>query len=145
MIARWILLVAIGCSAPASLAAQEPDSTAVLAVVEGFHAALASGDSIAALGLLAEDAIILESGGRETRAEYRAHHLGADIAFARAVQHQVESRQVTIRGDAAWTSSTSRTTGEYRGRVLDARGAELVVLARSSAGWRIVAIHWSSQ
>ncbi|MFN2383440.1 MAG: DUF4440 domain-containing protein [Gemmatimonadota bacterium] len=145
MITRWILCLALGCFAPARLAAQASDSTAVVAVVEQFHAALASADSAAALALLADDAIILESGGRETRAEYRAHHLAADVAFAQAVQREIADRRVSVRGDAAWVSSTSRTTGEYRGRALDSRGAELVVLVRSSAGWRITAIHWSSQ
>ena len=67
--------------------AQSPaaDSTAVTATVRAFHQALAAGDSDGAVRLLAADAVILESGGRETRDEYAAHHLAEDIEFARAV------------------------------------------------------------
>ena len=61
------------------------DSTAVLRTVDQFHRALASGDSVAALALLAPDVAILESGGSETLADYRGHHLPADIEYARAV------------------------------------------------------------
>lgn len=61
------------------------DSAAVAAMVHEYHQALASGDSTAAMALLATDAVILESGGIETREEYRSHHLQSDIAFARAV------------------------------------------------------------
>jgi ketosteroid isomerase-like protein len=50
-----------------------------------------------------------------------------------------------VRGDAAWVSSTSTTTGEYRGRQVNSSGAELMVLARTPQGWRIAAIHWSSR
>ena len=64
------------------------DSTAILATVTAFHAALAAGDSAAALALLAPDAVVLESGEVETRAEYAAHHLAADIEFSRAVPSQ---------------------------------------------------------
>lgn len=51
-----------------------------------YHAALASGDSLAALALLADDVVVLESGSAESRSEYRSHHLASDIAFAQAVE-----------------------------------------------------------
>lgn len=115
------------------------------AAVERFHAALAAGDSAAALGLLAPDALILESGAIETREEYRSGHLAADIEFARATTHESGAPSVTERGDVAWVSSVGRTTGTFRGRDVDANGAELMVLVRTSEGWRIAAVHWSSR
>ena len=121
------------------------DSSDVAAVVTKYQAALASGDSSTALSLLAHDAIILESGGVETRDEYRSHHLPADIGFARAVPSQRSSLRIIVRGDAAWVSSTSTATGEYRGRQVNSRGAELMVLSREPDGWKIRAIHWSSR
>ena len=63
-----------------------------------FHAALAAGDSAAALALLAPDAVVLESGEVETRAEYAAHHLAADIEFSRAVPSQRVVTLVASRG-----------------------------------------------
>lgn len=121
------------------------DSSEVLAVVMKYHAALESGDSLAAVALLSADAVVLESGGVETRAEYRAHHLPADIEFARAVPSKRGPITVRVRGDAAWASSTSTAQGEFRGRAVNSSGAELMVLSRESDGWKIRAIHWSSR
>ena len=121
------------------------DSSAIAAVVDNYHAALASGDSVSALGLLADDAVILESGGLETRAEYRSHHLPGDIAFARAVKSARGPLKVTLNGATAWTSSTSTTQGQFNGRAINSVGAESMVLTRSGTSWRIRSIHWSSR
>jgi ketosteroid isomerase-like protein len=123
----------------------DSDSTDAARVVERFHRALAHGDSAAALALLAPDATILESGGSESVAEYRAHHLPADIEFARAVKEVRTPPRVTVRGNAAWAVATSTARGTFRGRPVDSMGAELIVLTRSPEGWRIAAIHWSSR
>src|SRR5687768_16973675 len=64
----------------------QTDSTSVVSVIERFHAALSAGDSTGAMALLAPDAVILESGGVETRAEYQSHHLQGDIAFAKSMK-----------------------------------------------------------
>ena len=122
------------------------DSSAVVAVVAGFHRALARGDSASALASLAPDAIILESGGVESRHEYRTHHLSGDIAFARAVLASASVLQVVVTGDAAWVISTSTSEGTLSGRTVNSAGAELMVLSRSAGGrWLIRATHWSSR
>ena len=121
------------------------DSAAVAAVADRFHAAIAAGDSATALSLLTPDAVILESGGVETREEYRAHHLPSDIAFATAVKSDRGPKRVFVRGDVAWVASTSTTSGEFRGRRVNSSGAELLVLARIGQEWKISAIHWSSR
>lgn len=138
-------LVVLGAAARAHAQAQAQDSAAVVSVVARFHAALSAGDSLLALSLLAPDAVILESGGRETRDEYRAHHLPGDIAFARAVRSERGPVRVVIRGDAAWATSASTTQGEYNGRAINSAGAELMVLTREPNGWLIRAIHWSAR
>ena len=131
--------------AGASPGAPRSDSATVVTVLNQFHAALAGGDSAAALGLLAPDAVVLESGGSETLAEYRAHHLPADIAFARGVASTRTLVRVTVAGEAAWVASTSTARGEFRGRTINSSGAELATLRRTSQGWQITAIHWSSR
>lgn len=120
------------------------DSASVVDVVTRYHRALETADSAAALRLLT-DAIILESGGIETLAEYRSHHLPADIAFAAGVPSKRTVTRVSVIGDAAWVASTSVSQGEFRGRAVNSVGAELMVLRRTSDGWRIAAIHWSSR
>jgi len=146
---HWLRVVpcaaAIALGAAGTASAQESDSVAVAAVIERYHHALATGDSALALTLLADDVVVLESGDIETRDEYRSHHLPADIQFARAVSSTREAPRVVTRGDVAWASSTSRTRGEFRGRAIDSMGAELMVLVRTTDGWRIAAIHWSSR
>lgn len=145
----FVLLLICGVSVHARpLAAQgaeAADSAAVVATVERFHAALAAGDSVGALALLSADAVILESGGVETREEYRAHHLPSDMAFAQAVRAERVLVAVRLSGDAAWVSATSSAAGTYRDRAVNSAGAELVVLRREGGGWRIAAIHWSSR
>ncbi|MEQ9569649.1 MAG: DUF4440 domain-containing protein [Longimicrobiales bacterium] len=116
----------------------------IAAVVNGFHEALASGDTATVLGLLAPDARVLEGGGIETVEEYSGGHLPADMAFAQAVPRERSELEVRIEGDLAWVTSTSRAIGTYRGREVDSRGGELMVLARDPDGaWRIRSISWS--
>jgi uncharacterized protein (TIGR02246 family) len=138
-----LVLAFAGFSPP--VAAQSSDSAAVAAVIERFHAALAAGDSTAALALLAPDVTVLESGGVETREEYRSHHLPGDMQFAKAVPRTRAPIKVTIAGDVAWATSTGVTQGEFRGRAVNSSSAELMVLTRSAGGWLIRAIHWSSR
>jgi ketosteroid isomerase-like protein len=142
-------LAIILCSA-APLAAQDRlirqnDSSDVARVVHAYDRALRMGDSTAALALLADDAVILESGGIETREEYRSHHLSSDMEFAQAVQRTQSQLRVRVRGDVAWVASTSVAQGQFRGRPINSVGAELMVLTRNVGGWKIAAIHWSSR
>ncbi len=135
-------LAGFGGAAVASPAA--PDSAAIAGVTAAFHAALAAGDSTAALALLADDAVVLEGGDRETRADYAAHHLGADVAFAQAMTGTRTVEGVAQVGDAAWVWATSTESGTWHDHAVDAVGAELMVLSREGGDWRIRAIHWSS-
>lgn len=121
------------------------DSADVAAVVQDFHKALESGDSARVMSLLANDASVLESGGIESRSEYRSHHLAADIEFAKSVKSVRAPLSVTVADNAAWTMGTSTTQGEFRGRSINSVGAESMILTKSASGWKIRSIHWSSR
>lgn len=121
------------------------DSADAVATVAKFHAALASGDSGAALALLSPAVQIVESGGVEDLAHYREHHLPGDMNYARATKSDRTITHVSVRGDVAWIVSTSVTTGEVNGRTVNSQGAELAVVIRTPQGWRIAAFHWSSR
>ncbi len=127
------------------LAAQPTEAGAVTAVVDAFHAALSSGQGDKALELLAADAVMLEAGGVETRAQYARDHLPLDIEYEKTVTTKRTPIRVVVSGPTAWATSTSETTGTYNGRPVDSVGAEAMVLTRETAGWRIRAIHWSSR
>ena len=138
---------AAASSVPIEVSYEGPDSVAAVATVTAFRTALASGDSAAVLRLLAPDVVIVEAGGVETLADYRAHHLPGDIAYARALPGVHTLKNVVVSGDVAWVTSTSVTEGQYNGRAVNSAGAELIVLARAKGGapWMIRAVHWSSR
>lgn len=118
---------------------------AAAAVVDGFHAALRRGDTKGALGFLAENALIFESGGAErSKAEYASHHLGADAAFSQAVPSKVTRRAGEAIGNVAWIATEGRTAGNYKGKPIDVMTTETMVLKRSGGVWKITHIHWSS-
>ena len=143
----WALALLLFVASPAVGSAQATpgDSVAVVGTIEAVRRATAEGDTAAVERLLAPDAVILENASVETRSDYLAGHLGADMAFARAVPAERGPIHVRVLGDVAWATSTSTSRGEFRGRRVNSSGAELMVLTRSGDGWRISAVHWSSR
>ena len=150
-----VLLASVALASPAAAQhaghaapdATAPDSVQAAAVVQDFRRALAAGDSAAVADLLQSEAVVLESGGLETKREYLGHHFHADHAFLSEMSTTTEKQRVRVAGDAAWVSSTRRMQGTYDGRELDLSSAELMVLRRSEEGgaWKVSAIHWSSR
>jgi uncharacterized GH25 family protein/ketosteroid isomerase-like protein len=134
-----------GATSGAAARTSATDSADVVQTVRRLDQLLESGDSLGVMALLTDDAVVLESGGIESRAEYRSHHLASDIEFSRAVKSEDTIRRVAVRGNAAWVASTSTAQGTFRGRAVNTASAELVTLVRTPAGWRISAIHWSSR
>lgn len=133
-----------GAAAPA-VNVLAPSARQPAAVVDSFRAALRRGDTRVALGLLASNALIFESGGVERgKTEYASHHLGADAAFSQAVPSTITRRAGEAAGNVAWIATEGRTTGTYKGKPVDRRTVETMVLRRTEGGWKIVHIHWSS-
>jgi ketosteroid isomerase-like protein len=128
-----------------SAQSSEADTAAVRAVVDNFHSAITGGNPAAAAETLADDAIMLEAGGLETRDEYVKGHLPADIEFEKGVSTKRSPIRVVVSGDTAWATSTSEVMGTYQGRAVNFVGAESMVLTRLKTGWRIRLIHWSSR
>ncbi len=115
-------------------------------VVNALHAAMANGDGDAVLAQLASDVVIFESGGAEmSRDEYASHHLGGDLQFAAATDHEILEQSSVISGELAYVLTRSRTTGALRERQIDSLGVETMVLQRRDAGWQIIHVHWSSR
>jgi ketosteroid isomerase-like protein len=144
------LILFAGLTAFASTAVAESGSLSGPAVdaanvVDAFHAALHRGDAAAAASLLAEHALIFESGGAEhDKAEYVAHHLPADAEFSKATSFKVTRRSGNSDGGVAWIASEGKTTGTFKGKAINTATTETMVLRMTRAGWRIVHIHWSS-
>lgn len=145
IVTALVLTSGSGAAALQESGAPGGGEAAVREAVHGFKAALASGDSARALAYLHPDAVVYEGGHAETLAEYRSGHLRADMAFAAATSSETLRERVVLADDMALYLSESATTGEFRGRAIDSRGTESIVLVPSPDGWRIRHIHWSSR
>ena len=137
-----VVLLWVPACAPES---RSDDDANVRAALESFYGAVKRGDAAAAMRLIAPDAVFMESGGLETRAEYEANHLPSDIAFEREVDGKRGPWRVTVKGDAAWVIATTEYSGTFEGRPVDFVSAQLAVLTRETDAWQIRSIHWSSR
>jgi ketosteroid isomerase-like protein len=117
----------------------------VVAVMEAFYGAMKTGDTSAAMRHIASDAVFVESGRLETRAEYESNHLPADIQFEKQVTGKRSPWQVTFADDTAWGIATTEYDGTFDGSPVNFVSAQLAVLTRQEGAWRIRSIHWSSR
>jgi len=114
--------------------------------VDEFHGAMSEGSSEKVLDHLAPDVIIFEGGGAEmSRDEYAHHHLGGDMKYTAATSREIVDRKTVSAGEAAWVLTRTKTTGQYRDKEVDRVGTETMLLRRTSEGWKIAHIHWSSR
>ena len=113
-----------------------------MAVVDTFYKAVSTGDAKAAMQLIAPDAVFVESGKIETRAEYEQNHLPADIEFESKVKGVRGPARVTFDGrDTAWVISRA----EYdEGNPEKYINTQLMILTHDTGEWRIRSISWSS-
>jgi ketosteroid isomerase-like protein len=150
MALRCALLAFIAFSRIPAATAQEPsaspaESEAIRATVQGFKHALAAQDSVAALGYLHPDLIVFERGVAETLTEYRSGHLAGDMEYAAGVETTSLENGVSVRSDMALWVNRTESKGEVRGRAIESRGTETMVLLPTAGGWKIVHIHWSTR
>jgi ketosteroid isomerase-like protein len=138
-------LALIACLVQAACSPAPPAEPAVTATLEAFYAAMKTGDTAAAMQQIAPDAVFVESGRLETRAEYEANHLPADIGFEKQVNGTRGPMQVKIEGDTAWVIATTEYDGTFDARPVNFVSAQLAVLTRGDGNWRIRSIHWSSR
>ena len=151
------VLAVVACLAASPAAAQDPAPRAepaeqvpgreeILAIIDAFHAALAEGDSTAALALLHPGVTIYESGHAENLEQYRSGHLDADIEFARTVRSTVVDEWVGMSDRHSIVGRVYSAKGTFRDRDVDAITAEtMFLLQRDDGEWRIRHIHWSSR
>ena len=136
---------ALACSLVAGCAAPAPNEQDVIAVMESFYGAMKTGDKAAAMQNIAPDAVFVESGRLETRAEYETNHLPADIDFEKQVSGKRSPWQIKFQGDTAWGIASTEFVGTFDGTPVDFVSMQLAVLTRQDGAWRIRSIHWSSR
>lgn len=113
--------------------------------VKRFHHALRTSDKVTARQLLADDVHIFEGGSVERSAdEYAQHHMLSDMKYLAAIKSQTLEHNVKVMGNSAVSMSRSKTTGTYKGKVVNYEGMETIVLEKQQGEWKIVRIHWSN-
>lgn len=131
---------------PASTQQVSEQAKPVVAVVEQFSSALKAGDLKRAGEVLADDVLILESGGAErSRDEYLGGHATHDAAFLKDAHIQITRRTARMEAAIAWVGTESELHATKAGKPLTLLSTETMVLKNTPAGWRIVHIHWSSR
>lgn len=125
----------------------EPSTASPQAAVDAFQAALKSGDAKAVERWLAPDVVIYEGGGAQrSRAEYIGQHLAGDIAFMKKAQIEILKRSSGGDNETAWVTTESRIRGKSsKGNPMDVASTETALLRKTTEGWRIFHLHWSSQ
>jgi ketosteroid isomerase-like protein len=117
----------------------------VLEALDNFKTAIVENDSDAATNVMADDALILEGSGMETKEEYLSHHFHSDGKFLKAMDREILTQKISIEGNTAWVSTVSSMKGTYSEREIDLTSLELAVLKKAGSDWKITAIHWSSR
>jgi len=141
----FVVMAATTLSLSSCSTASVPSESEVVSVIEAFYGAIKKGDATAAMSVIAPDAVFLESGKLETRAEYETNHLPADIEFESQVTGKRSPVQVKFDGNTAWAIAMTEYAGTFQGGPVSFVSAQLVVLTRDSGRWMIRSIHWSSR
>lgn len=121
------------------------EDAAITKTLESFYGAMKTGDKAAAMAQIAPDAVFLESGRLETRAQYEESHLPADIDFEKVVAGKRGPLKITQEGNTAWVIAMTEYDGEFEGEPVAFTSAQLMVLTKQDGNWRIRSIHWSSK
>jgi ketosteroid isomerase-like protein len=139
-----LVAIAVWLSACAAKPVVQSDAE-VASVLESFYGAIKRGDAKSAMSVIAPDAMFVESGTLETRAQYEMNHLPADIDFEKQVTGTRDPLRVTFNGDTAWVIATTTYDGKFEGAPVQFVSAQLMVLTKDAETWKIRAIHWSSR
>lgn len=129
---------------PALWAQSNADKAAITTVFESFYGGMKAGKPADVMRLIAADAVFLESGNLETRAQYEENHLPADIDFEKVVTGKRGPLSITVEGNTAWVIATTEYKGTFENAPVNFVSTQLMVLSRQQGSWKIRTIHWSS-
>ena len=122
-----------------------PAAMPAIRVVDAFTGAIQAAKFDAAAKLLDPKVSIFESGNYErSRDEYMSHHAIADAAFLKNAELQQRYRQAQIVGKVAWVATQILLHTVQDGKDIVLLSTETMLLKKTTAGWKIVHIHWSS-
>ena len=115
------------------------------ATAKAFHAALQKGDRAAVLALLAPEVVVSEEGESQSREQYAAGHLGADIEFLKSASIKPVSVGSMPMGNTAMVGSRSEIRTNTNGKAMAMLSSEMLTMKKTPNGWRITRIEWASE
>jgi ketosteroid isomerase-like protein len=123
-----------------------PAANEAVQVVNGFMAALASGELENARQLMAPDAVVIANGqvlgDRDTYINGAAK---GDAAALGTVQRDLLRRDAKAGSDLAWVLSEKRLRAPGATDGPNEVVIETMLLAKTTAGWKITHVHWSGR
>ena len=123
-----------------------PSAADAVKVVNAFSAAIKSAKLDEAGAQLDPKVLILESGSSErSRDDYLHEHAIEDAAFMQSTQQQLRYRQAQAEGNVAWVGTESILQTVKDKKTILLLSTETMVLKKTTQGWKIVHIHWSSR
>jgi len=120
--------------------------SALIAVVEAYHAALTSGD-LGALEshVLADDQFVMLEGRHSNWgwADYRDHHLAAEIEDMSKVRIRLSFYRVRIDGSLGYAMFAFEVLPKEGPEMNFGRGFATAILGRTNDGWKLRHLHTS--
>ena len=133
-------LAAVAAATPAAAQLHPEDSSAVIAAVHRYHAALAATDSVALRGMLMGRAVLVRRGTVEP---LRGEVLASEARWARAVERTITSIEARTFSQGAVVYLTSTIKARANPALLNGTEAISVVFSRLGRTWFIELIHTS--
>lgn len=132
--------------AGANSASISPAAKDAVQVVDAFMAALSAGQLDVARQLMAPDAVVIANGNAfGLRDDYIDGAAKGDAAALRTVQRELLRRDARAGTDVAWVLSEKRVRAGAAAQGPSEVVIETMLLAKTSAGWKITHIHWSGR
>ncbi len=129
-------------------AADNPEQTAVKAVLASYNQALSTLDAAKAKDLFTADSAVFESGGVEgTYAHYLEHHIGPELAEFKEFSFRDYKVEVRLEPPVALATETYiyKIVLKEGDRVIEKRGVATSVLKKVAGEWKIIQTHTSSR
>jgi ketosteroid isomerase-like protein len=136
-------------AAPTTTAPLSPAASAAEQVVNAFMTDLANGQLEAARQLMAPDAVVMANGQvLGDRDRYINGAAKGDAAALAGTQRELLHRSVQAGNDIGWVVSEKRVRRDATSAAQGPREVlvtETMLLARTTGGWKITHIHWSTR
>lgn len=123
-----------------------PAANDAVQVVDAFMAALVRGELNVARQFMAADAVVIANGHvLGERDDYIDGAAKADAAALRTVHRELLRRNARAGADLAWVLSEKRVRAAATTQGPSEVVVETMLLAKTTAGWKITQIHWSGR